>query len=167
MLGAWRILLLAWAAFLMFVGPARAESTTALALRALCGPGAVGLAGHVDEAGRRYLLHPVTVVGLMSVESHCRPQAVSRCGAIGLMQVLPYGPAANGRTKAQLRDPRENIATGTKWLAAMITWCGGLSTGLGAYNSGHCHRSKGFARKVLRAIARAWTGIQKRKEPRT
>jgi hypothetical protein len=80
-----RLLLLAWAAFLMFVGPARAETTTERALRALCGPNAVYLAPHVQEAGRRYLTHPVLVVAVMRKESHCRAGAMGKHGDTGLM----------------------------------------------------------------------------------
>jgi len=147
-------------------GPARASTTTEAALAVAC-PGHEDLAPHVDAAARRYMLHPVNIVALMHVESRCQAHAVSRCGAIGLLQVLPYGPAANGLPRARLRDPRTNIETGARWLSMMTTWCGGLREGLGAYNSGKCHRSKGFARRVLATERRIWLEMARRREMRT
>ena len=146
---------------LLLALPARAETTTERAIAVLCGPGHAHLAPMVEASSRRHLLHPVTVVALMHVESRCQAHAVSRCGAIGLLQVLPYGPAANGMPRARLRDPRTNIETGTRWLAEMVTWCGGLRAGLGAYNTGRCDKGKGFARWVLATVRQAWREMRR------
>jgi soluble lytic murein transglycosylase-like protein len=161
------LLLLAWATLFLCIGPARAATTTELALESLCGPAAVKHAQQVDAAARRYLLHPVHLVALMAVESHCQAHAVSRRGAIGLMQVMPYGPAANGLPRARLRDPRANIETGVRWLAMMTTWCGSLPAGIGAYNTGRCDRGKRFSRLVVSTVARVWREIERRREPRS
>jgi soluble lytic murein transglycosylase-like protein len=130
-------------------GPARADTR---ALLAVACPGHGDLAPHVDAAARRYMQRPVVLVALMSVESHCRADAVSRKGARGLMQIL--GVAASGMTIEERHDPANNIAAGTRWLAMLEVWCGGLPAGLGAYNSGSCHKSRGFARRILATVAK-------------
>jgi soluble lytic murein transglycosylase-like protein len=147
-------------------GPARA-TTTEDAIAIACGPGHVHLAPMVDAAARRYMLDRVTLVALMYVESRCQTHAVSRRGAIGLLQVLPRSPAANRRTSAQLRDPAENIPTGARWLSLMTVWCGGLPAGLGAYNSGSCTKSRRFARHVLSVANRIWRELARRREVRS
>ena len=159
---ALRLLALFWA-LLFFAVPAHANESTAAALDLLC-PGHQDLREPVDAAARRHLLHPVLIVSLMHVESRCRAGAVSSKGALGLLQVLPRGPAANGRTRAQLLDPRENIATGSRWLAMLTVWCGGLPAGLGAYNSGSCTKSHRFARHVLAVVARVWRELRMTRE---
>ena len=131
--------------------PARAGGAER-ALLALC-PTRLDLAPQIEAQARRHMLHPVLVVSLMHVESRCKAEAVSRRGAIGLLQVMPYGPAANGLTRAQLRDPATNIKAGCRWLSMLALWCNGLPAGIGAYNSGSCHKSKGFARHVLARFA--------------
>lgn len=153
------------AACLTHCGPARA-GTTADALAIVC-PGHEDLAPFVDAAARRQLEHPVTIVALMAVESRCRAGAVSRKGALGLLQVLPYGPAANGHTRAELRDPAINLATGSRWLAMMSVWTGSLPAGLGAYNTGKKGHGKRFARHVLAVAGRIWRALDRRWEPRS
>lgn len=170
-LGAWRLLLLAWAAFLMLVGPAHAQTTerpattTARALAVACGPGHGYLAPIVERESRRQLLHPVLVVALMRVESHCRRDAKSHKGARGYLQLL--GVARGGYRGAELLEPDTNIRLGCRWLASMSTWCGSLRRGLGAFNTGKCDRGAGFARRVLAREAWIWGEMRKRKEPRT
>lgn len=129
-------------------GPARAETTTERALRVLCGERAVHLAQHVDEAARRYLHHPVTLVAVMRKESHCKQNAMGSKSDTGLMQLR--GVARNGHSRAELlADARLNIMTGARWLALAEVWCGSLGRGLGAYNTGKCDRGQRYARGVL------------------
>lgn len=146
-------------------GPARA-GTVEDALSIVC-PGNEDLAPLVQAAALRQLEHPVLIVALMSVESHCRADAVSRKGAIGLLQVLPYGPAANGHTRAELRDPAINLATGARWLAMMQLWAGSLPAGLGAYNTGKKGHGKRFARHVLAVAGKIWRELARRQDPRS
>jgi len=158
-------LALAWATLLYCV-PAHA-TTTEDAIAIACGPGHAELAPIIDAAARRQLEHPVTLVALMAVESHCRADAVSRKGAVGLLQVLPYGPAANGHTLAELRDPAVNIATGARWLGLMTLWAGGLPGGLGCYNTGKRGHGARFAKHVLTVANRICRELARRHEPRS
>ena len=145
------LLLLAWAGLLLCVParPAKSATTTERALSVAC-PGHEHLAPIVDAAARRQLLHPLSLVAVMRVESHCRMTAIGAAGERCAFQVR--GVARNGRTNSELTNPQTCIETGSKWLAAMVTWCGSLAGGLGAYNSGKCGNGKRYARKVLSTV---------------
>ena len=72
---------------------------------------------------------------LIHVESHFDPQAVSKKGAMGLMQIMP-----NNLDLLNIRDPfdpRDNIMGGARYLRAMIDrFDGQLNLALAAYNAG-------------------------------
>jgi soluble lytic murein transglycosylase-like protein len=149
---------------LCIAGPARA-STTEDALAVLC-PGRESLAPHIDEAARRYLIHPVVLVAVARKESNCRADAIGKAGEVGVMQLR--GVARNGLTRRQLLDPRTNVLTGARWLALREVDCGGgLLLGLSGYNARTCQGGKGYARRVLDLVARAWREMAKRREVRS
>lgn len=76
------------------------------------------------------LLHAVVMV-----ESGYNPNAVSRAGAIGMMQVMPATAARFG--KFNLRDPKQNLDVGARYLARLIQmYRGNLELALAAYNAG-------------------------------
>ena len=76
-------------------------------------------------------LPPRVVGALIFVESSCRPDAVSKAGAIGLLQVSPR--TWHSWTPEALRDPRTNIQAGTFILASYVQESG-LREGLHRYN---------------------------------
>lgn len=157
-------LLLAVATMLIVV-PARGAESTRVAIATLC-PGNDHLAGFVDEAAHRCLLHPVVLVAVMRVESHCRMGAVGKARREACAMQL-HGRARNGLTREQLSDPATCIYTGARWLSLMTTWAGSLPAGLGAYNTGKRGRGQRYARKVLGFIAQVRRAIQQRTEPRS
>jgi len=161
-----RLLLLAWAALLLFIGPARAETTTEAALSVVC-PGHLDLAPHLDAAARRYLVHPVVLVALMAEESGCRMGVVGSHGEVCAMQI--HGVARNGHSRRALRsDPALCIATGARWLSLRTVDCGGgLLMGLAGYNAKECRHGKRYALRVLATVARIWKAIEQRKEWRS
>jgi hypothetical protein len=143
-------------------GPAHA-STTELALAALC-PGHQDFAPHIVAAARRYLLHPVLLVAIMRVESHCRMEMIGTHHEACAMQV--HGRAANGYTQAELRDPATCIDTGARWLSLMATWCrDDMRCALGAYNTGRRWFGKRYASEVIRLANSGfqvrWFGLRK------
>lgn len=79
---------------------------------------------------------PVNLIkGLANAESGFNPNAVSRCGAQGIMQLMPGTARAMGVTNAF--DPAQNIMGGTKYLRQMLdTFDGDVPTALAAYNAG-------------------------------
>jgi len=133
---ALRILALAWAALFVVVGAARADQADR-ALAHHC-PHAVEFAGAVRAEARRHLLHPVLLVAIMRAESNCTMTAIGGHGERCAFQL--HGVARAGLSVAQLLEPETCIAAGAKWVAEMQRWCGSVSEGLGAYNTGLCPR---------------------------
>lgn len=107
----------------------------------------------------RYRLDPALLHAVIKTESDFRPDAVSRKGAVGLMQLTPE-TAATLRV-GDLHDPIQNIGGGAKQLRHLLNlYEGDLSLTLAAYNAG-VHRVKGgripriretrrYVRKVLK-----------------
>jgi hypothetical protein len=93
---------------------------------------------HIAEAAQRFGLPPHWIRAVIAVESAGDPRAVSRAGAMGLMQVMP-GTWAELRAAHGLGsdpfDPRENILAGTAYLRAMYDRFGSPGF-LAAYNAG-------------------------------
>lgn len=87
----------------------------------------------VVDTARRYGLRPSLVAGVIHVESHWDPQAISPAGAVGLMQVMP-GEKIPGRPLAQaLLDPATNIDWGCRILRDGWTRYGTTAGMLAAY----------------------------------
>jgi len=87
------------------------------------------------DVARRHGLDPALVVAVAAVESGFRPDAVSRKGAQGLMQLMPSTAAALGVSDAF--DPETNLDGGSRYLAELIALYGGdLNRALAAYNAG-------------------------------
>jgi soluble lytic murein transglycosylase len=89
----------------------------------------------ISEAARRHGVSADLLKALIKVESDFNPRAVSRAGALGLMQIMP-----ENLSSLQIRDPfdpRENIMGGTRYLTQMLRrFSGKLPLALAAYNAG-------------------------------
>ena len=80
-------------------------------------------------------LDPDLVLALMHVESYFDPFAISRVGAQGLMQIMPFWRKELGRDQDNLTDIETNIRYGTTILAHYIERSDGdLVEALGRYN---------------------------------
>ena len=66
----------------------------------------------VHRAASRAGLEPEIVLALIEVESHFDPYAVSRVGAQGLMQVMPFWKKEIGRPDDNLIDTDTNLRYG-------------------------------------------------------
>lgn len=96
-------------------------------------------AGHVAEAARRFGIPEAWIWAVMRVESGGNSRAVSRAGAMGLMQIMP-ATWAGLRTRYGLGsdpfDVRDNIMAGAAYLREMHDRYGNASAMLAAYNAG-------------------------------
>ena len=89
----------------------------------------------IEKAARQAQVHPQLVRAIIVVESAFNPRAVSRRGAVGLMQLLPSTARRYGAADAF--DPEQNITAGTRYLRDLITRYGkNLELVLAAYNAG-------------------------------
>ncbi|XXY47173.1 lytic transglycosylase domain-containing protein [Sorangium sp. So ce269] len=92
-------------------------------------------AAYVREAAALYSLPVELLLAVMKVESGFNSKAVSRAGAMGLMQLMPETAAELGVRDAF--DPRLNVLGGARYLRIMINAHGGsLALALAAYHAG-------------------------------
>jgi soluble lytic murein transglycosylase-like protein len=92
----------------------------------------------IRQLADRHGVDPALVEAVVAVESGFNPAAVSRKGAVGLMQVLPATAARYGIDTARARrDPARNIEAGILHLKHLLTLHhGSLALALAAYNAG-------------------------------
>lgn len=93
----------------------------------------------IAEASARFAIPEHWIRAVMQVESAGDPGAVSRAGAMGLMQVMPGTWAALRHDHGLGADPfdtRDNIIAGTAYLRAMLDRYGSVGGMLAAYNAG-------------------------------
>jgi soluble lytic murein transglycosylase-like protein len=95
---------------------------------------------------KRYQLDPALLRAVIQVESNFRQDAISRRGAVGLMQLMP--PTAAKLEVANIHDPLQNIQGGAKQLRHLLNlYHGNLRLALAAYNAG-VHRVKRDVPKI-------------------
>ncbi len=89
----------------------------------------------VREAAQRHNVDPALVKAVITTESGWNPQAVSRKGAVGLMQLVPQTAQRFGVNNSF--DPAQNVEGGTTYLRSLLDrYNGDLSKSLAAYNAG-------------------------------
>ena len=89
----------------------------------------------IKEASKRHGVSAPLLKAVIKAESNFDPKAVSKKGAVGLMQIMP-----KNFKSLNIKDPfnpRENIMGGTRYLKRLMDrYRGKLSLAIAAYNAG-------------------------------
>jgi soluble lytic murein transglycosylase-like protein len=89
----------------------------------------------IREVSARYRVDPALVRAVMQTESNWNSSAVSRKGALGLMQLVPGTAQQLGVNNAF--DPKQNLDGGVRYLHMLLErYNGDLDRALAAYNAG-------------------------------
>lgn len=88
----------------------------------------------IEEASAETGLPMALIDAVIRTESGYRPQALSRAGAVGLMQLMPK--TARDLGVEDPFDPRANVIGGARYLRKMIDRFGSLRLAVAAYNAG-------------------------------
>ena len=119
---------------------------------------------YIAEAARKHGVSFSLIKAVIKAESNFDPDAVSRSGACGLMQIMPETAKFLGI--ADPFDPRENIFAGARYLKKLLQqFQGSLPLTLAAYNAGPkkvealkavppIEETQQFVRRVMRYLKR-------------
>jgi hypothetical protein len=118
----------------------------------------------IEQAAARHNVDPSLVRSVVKVESNFNPNAVSRKGAMGLMQLMPS--TARSLNVSNPFDPAQNVDAGVRHLRKLLDSYGGnVRLSLAAYNagSGAVARSAGVphfreTQNYVRRITNLYTG---------
>jgi soluble lytic murein transglycosylase-like protein len=89
----------------------------------------------IERAARSAAVQPELVRAVIVVESAFNPRAVSKRGALGLMQLKPSTARHYGVSNAF--DPEQNITAGAHYLRdLMLRFGNNMELALAAYNAG-------------------------------
>jgi len=89
----------------------------------------------INSCALQYGVDKSLVKAVIHAESGYNPNAVSRAGAEGLMQLMPK--TAQGLKVSNSFDPAENIRGGVRYLRFLLdTFKGDVALALAAYNAG-------------------------------
>jgi soluble lytic murein transglycosylase-like protein len=118
----------------------------------------------IEEAARRHQVDPNLVRAVIQVESNFNPQALSKKGAMGLMQLMPA--TARSLNVSNPFDPAQNVDAGVRHLKSLLNSFGGnIPLSLAAYNAGERAVLKHYSipefsetKSYVRQITNIYTG---------
>ncbi len=114
----------------------------------------IELLKNVHYEAKRTRLEPELVLAVIQVESNFDPFAVSRVGAIGLMQIMPFWLKEIGKPGDNLFHPTTNLRYGTTILRHYLDREKGNRTrALMRYNG---TREYGYAAQVYKSFDTRW-----------
>lgn len=88
----------------------------------------------IAETARRHEVEPELIHAVIRAESAYNPDAVSKAGAVGLMQLMPTTATRYG--VSDRRDPLQNVSGGVRYLKDLLAQFAELELALAAYNAG-------------------------------
>ena len=89
----------------------------------------------IQKVAKKYQIDPALVHAVILAESQYNPDAVSRRGASGLMQLMP--DTVERYKVSDVFDPKQNIRAGTQYLRDLLKLFGNdLELTIAAYNAG-------------------------------
>ena len=99
------------------------------------GPAAAALTPTVEQIAAEHSLPPELIHSVIQVESNYNPFAISRKGALGMMQLVPATARRFGVSDAF--NPVDNIRGGARYLKYLLNlYHGNYPLALAAYNAG-------------------------------
>ncbi len=94
------------------------------------------LISYIEELSKKYQVPKNLFLALIAQESGGNPNAVSRCGARGLCQLMPRTARGLGLKPEDISDPKKNIEAGMRYLSQQLKRFGRVDLALAAYNAG-------------------------------
>lgn len=88
----------------------------------------------IFNTAQTYQLDPALVHAVITAESAYDPNAISKAGAVGLMQLMPATARRYG--VQDRRDPADNLRGGVRYLHYLLNRFNSLSLAIAAYNAG-------------------------------
>jgi len=89
----------------------------------------------IEQVANRHNVDPALIKAIIMAESGYNPKAVSKKGAVGLMQLMPSTAQELG--VKELFNPKDNIEAGVKYFKRLLRRFGGdVKLALAAYNAG-------------------------------
>ena len=87
------------------------------------------------EAANRYNIDPALIKAIIMAESGYNPKAISKKGAVGLMQIMPATATSLG--VENLFDPVHNVDAGVRYFKRLLNqFEGNIQLAVAAYNAG-------------------------------
>ena len=124
----------------------------------------------IAEVANRYQIPEALLHAVIEIESAYDPNAISRAGAVGLMQLMPATARRYG--VANRRNPTANLTGGTRYLKdLLIRFDRNLELALAGYNAGEnavekfgnqippFDETQNYVRKVLKLYTQHSAGL--------
>jgi len=99
----------------------------------------------VNKISTAYGINPLIIFSVMREESRFNRKAISRAGALGLMQLMPFTARRMAKSLGyntellsddEIMNPSVNIALGTHYLGQLLDEFGSVPVAVAAYNAG-------------------------------
>jgi soluble lytic murein transglycosylase-like protein len=116
---------------------------------------ALKLLKHVHYQSKRLKLNPQLILAIIQIESGFERFAVSKAGALGLMQIMPFWKAEIGQVDDNLFDITKNIRYGCSIFRLYLKQTkGDVGRALARYNGSR--GSTKYSNKVFKALRDHW-----------